>query len=114
MAIVRQDAEIYGIADSAGVREQARSEAQEQMGSLDAADWAISRRSFLMGAGMTLATTSVLGSWLKEAVASTPAAALPAGFSTGVSDAFEELAHEGGELALHSFDALVAANANSL
>jgi hypothetical protein len=96
MAIVRQDAESAGIGDSTA-----------------SVDWGFSRRRFLVGAGVTLATTSVLGPWLKKATASTSHASLPDGFTTGVSDAFEELAQDG-ELALRTFDELVAAHARSI
>lgn len=88
--------------------------ASSQADSLDAVDWAISRRGFFMGAGVTLASASALGPWLKKAKATTNATALPAGFTTGVSDTFDRLARQGGEVALTSFDALVAANADSL
>ena len=106
MSIARQDADGDVTDGSTGTLRQARSAA--------ALDRAISRRTFLVGAGVTLATTSALGPWLKKAAASSSVAALPDGFTTGVSDAFEQLAQEGGELALHAFDELVAANAHSI
>ena len=105
MAIVRQDAgRVTG--ESTGANEHARAAAS--------IDWAISRRKFLVGAGVSLAATSTLGPWLRKAVASPSITPLPDGFTTGVSDAFEQLAQGGGALALNSFDALVAANAQSI
>ena len=104
--MVRQDAESAGIADA--IRVGDRADAAGGVG------LEVSRRKFLVGAGVALATTSVLGPWLKKAAATTSSASSLDGFNTGVSDAFDELAQNGGPLALNGFDALVAANAQSI
>ena len=106
MAIVGQGAECDATENSTQDDARAMSAA--------GAGWAISRRQFLVGAGLTLATTSALSPLLKTAAASSSITALPDGFATGISDSFEELARHGGELALNSFDSLVAANAASI
>jgi len=106
MAIVRQDAGRDQKPDP--------TRALGTTGSDGAVGLGISRRRFLVGAGVTLAATSVLGPWLKSASASSSTMALPDGFTTGVSDVFDQLAQQGGEPTLRTFDELVVANASSI
>ena len=106
MAIVQRTAD--------GSEDPGASNGVAQPHSASAARWGISRRRFLVGAGVTVASTSMLGPWLRRASATAATSALPEGFVTGVSDSFEEVAQTGGKVVLQTFDELVAANASSV